>query len=263
MVKPGPPVVGSAPAMARALRGRSVERVERRGKQLVLWLDDGRALLLHLGMTGRVAGDGPRARLRFELPTKVVSLEDTRRLGRVSLVDAAEAARALDALGPDAMEASPAVLADRLATAKAPIKQALLDQARIAGVGNIYAAEGLFRAGVDPRTPTRHLTRPVLLRVLREVRAVMRKSLTATDTAYLSEGAENTFLVYGRAGAPCPRCHTVIQRLAQAGRSTFYCPKCQPPWRRPPSSRETTKKPGGARVTLGKGAALGRGRLRD
>ncbi len=228
----GPPLVKTAPRLLeRALVGRQIVAIERKGKQLALRLDDGAVLLLHLGMTGRIAGEDPAARiqLRFE-DGSVTSLVDTRRLGRVSLVSGAEADRQLALLGPDAMAARPREVVDRLLGARGPIKVVLLDQARVAGIGNIYAIEGLFRAGIDPRTSAALLGRAELGRLVRAVRAAMKRSLArppTSDVAYLSQGAENRFAVYGRAGEPCPRCHTVIQRLAQGGRSTFYCSTCQ------------------------------------
>lgn len=230
--RPGPPLVKTAPRqLTQRMVGRLITAIERKGKQLVLRLDDGAALLLHLGMTGRIAGEDAAARLQLAFRDgSVTSLVDTRRLGRVSLVAGSEADRQLGLLGPDAMAARPKEIVDRLLGARGPIKVVLLDQARVAGIGNIYAIEGLFRAGIDPRTSAAVLGRAELGRLVRAVRASMKRSLDrppTSDVAYLSEGAENRFAVYGRAGSPCPRCHTVIQRLAQGGRSTFYCPTCQ------------------------------------
>ena len=140
------------------------------------------------------------------------------------------------ALGPeaDAADLTPETLLARLAGTRTPIKLALLDQRRIAGLGNIYAAEALWRAGIDPCTPATHLTREQATHLLRSIRAALRdgerragRYRTGTRTA--------PFKVYDRAGKPCTRCGAEIATLTQGGRTTYWCPGCQRPQSRRPS----------------------------
>ena len=140
-------------------------------------------------------------------------------------------------LGPEPLAASyrAADLARTLASTRSPVKNALMDQRRVAGVGNIYASEALFRARVDPRRPGRDLTRPEIGRLHRSVRSVLREALRQAGTSFQNYRAVNgrsgsfqaSLLVYGREGEPCRTCGTPVERIVQAGRSTFLCPSCQ------------------------------------
>jgi formamidopyrimidine-DNA glycosylase len=239
----GPPLVGAPRTLRRVLRGARFGVAHRRGKQLAIEVHapDGRAraLALHLGMTGKFergrAGEAaPRgARVGFALDDgSVLHFVDVRRLGRVALVAGGPDA-VFDGLGPDALTIAldPPALAARFAGARAPVKVALLDQARVAGVGNIYAIEALWAAGIDPRVPAGALDVAAWSRVGQGLDASMRATLAlgARDPAfrYLSEGGDDVFQVYGHEASPCPRCHTGVRRIVQAGRSTYFCPSCQ------------------------------------
>jgi formamidopyrimidine-DNA glycosylase len=213
-----------APSRLRSLVGVRVDRIERRGKHQLLHLEDGRALHAHFRMTGdwvvnRAAAPPPR------FARAVVELDDGARIWLVdpralSTLDVRDAAGQLElGLGPEATdpELHPRDLARALARRRGAIKPALLDQRLIAGIGNIYAAEALWRARLDPRASAASLTRSELARLLTAIRSVMRRAL----------GGAIRFAVYGREGLPCRRCRTPVARIVQAGRSTYFCPHCQ------------------------------------
>ena len=219
-----------SPARLRTVAGARVTRVERRGKHQLLHLDDGRVLHAHFRMNGdwEVIGQGEslprfaRAVMEFADGSSLV-LVDSRALGTLDLhVDGS----ALDlGLGPDA--ADPGWSADDLAAALAkrrgPIKPALLDQSLVAGLGNIYAAESLWRARIDPRTPGNQLTKRQVTALRKAIAAVLKR---ATGARYTDDSTVSLD-VYDREGKPCRRCRTPIERIAQAGRSTYFCPSCQ------------------------------------
>ncbi|MDQ3948720.1 MAG: formamidopyrimidine-DNA glycosylase [Gemmatimonadota bacterium] len=213
-----------APERLRSLAGTRVDRVERRGKHQLLHLADGRTLHAHFRMAGdwlidRTAAPPPR------FARAVVELDDGARIWLVdpralSTLDVRNAAALLELrLGPEATDPAlrPRDLARALSRRRGAIKPALLDQSLIAGIGNIYAAETLWRARLDPRALAASLTQSELARLLAAIRSVMRRAL---------EGAIR-FAVYGRERRPCRRCGTPITRIVQAGRSTYFCPSCQ------------------------------------
>ena len=214
----------------RALGGARIARVERRGKHQLLHLDDGRILHAHFRMNGdwMLAETGAplprfaRAVLDFDDGSALVFV-DSRALGTI---DVHPAGAELDlGLGPDA--ADPEWTAEQLATALAPrrgpIKPALLDQRLVAGLGNIYAAESLWRARISPFVPCSTLGRAQIVKLRKAIAAVL---LRATGSRYTDDDTV-ALDVYDREGLPCRRCRTLIERVVQAGRSTYYCPHCQ------------------------------------
>ena len=217
------------PRVLRSLRGARVRDVERRGKHQLIHLDDGRVMHVHFRMNGDWEvgrADDPlprfaRAIVNLSTGTRVV-LNDSRALSTFD-VHPASAPPELG-LGPE--PADPALTAeylrDALSGRRVPIKVALLDQRVIAGLGNIYSSEALWRARLDPRRRAHALQLAELRRLLRAVRSVIAR---ASGTRY-SDGAAR-FDVYDRAGRPCRRCRTPISRVVQAGRSTYFCPHCQ------------------------------------
>jgi formamidopyrimidine-DNA glycosylase len=238
-----------------ALVDTRVRAVDRVGKHLLVTLARGRAggeaivgLWSHLGMTGkwlrRAPGVSParfsHARLTLD-DGSVLHYCDMRRFGRLRVVPGArwDAIPTLAALGPDPLRdgVDAAKLHGRLARVRLPVKVALLDQTVLAGVGNIQASEACFGARLDPRRAASSLTRAEVGRLARAILSSIRYTLArfAKDGAdagdgeivYVEENREsNPFKVYGRAGAPCPRCGGTIKRIVQAQRSTFFCAAC-------------------------------------
>jgi formamidopyrimidine-DNA glycosylase len=221
--------------------GRSIERITRRGKNILIGLSGGLTLHIHLRMTGNLYVI-PDSRLRiagvsawFQLNGgRALIFEDMRGLGALRLLDAAQLDRLLGDLGPEPLSrkfTAEAFIASA-AGVRQPAKLFLMDQRRIAGLGNIYAAEALFAARVDPRAPIGSVS-PRRLRVLRdEIVRILRNAVRSACRAYsrpggFQEAEDFPLAVYGRENDPCGRCGSVILRIAQGGRSTYFCPKCQ------------------------------------
>lgn len=233
-------VRGDAAAYVAALAGRRVARVGRHGKHILADLDQG-ALWLHLGMSGKVLRRGakdelPKAtRVEFAFRGGRVCFVDTRVFGRTAAGARGEvlAVSHMDALGVDALAIqSGAELAAAMGRTRLALKVALMDQGRVAGLGNIQAAEALFRAGIDPAKSPADLDEAGWATLYDGIRATLEHTLQASsaeEVAYMSDGAHvvNPFLVYGREGEPCERCEGTIARFTQSGRSTFWCPDCQ------------------------------------
>lgn len=222
---------GLPPRDIARVRGATIESVERRGKHQLLRLSTGDTLVVHFRMTGDWLLDAsdasvPRfARVVIRLDDGVrISLVDPRALSTVRVVR--RDGPGIPELGPDA--ADPTVGVDTfgaaLARRRVAIKVALLDQRVLAGVGNIYAAEALWVARIDPRVPASSLSRARQARLLDAIRTVLTNAEGAGER-YREDS--DRFEVYGREGEPCARCGARIRRLTQAGRSTYYCPRCQ------------------------------------
>jgi formamidopyrimidine-DNA glycosylase len=231
-------------AVAAELDAERVAAVERRGKYLVLRFESGRVLLVHLRMTGslehgRELGADPyrRALVRLDDGTEL-GYRDVRRFGTWLLLEPGEELAYLARrLGAEPLEEAftPRVLAERLAGRRAPVKAALLDQRTLAGMGNIYVDEALWRAKIHPLRPAASL-RPAEVRRLHEaIRAALelgiaRQGSTLRDYRLpdgSSGGMQTEFRVYGRAGEPCERCGTPIAKTKAGGRGTWFCPRCQ------------------------------------
>jgi formamidopyrimidine-DNA glycosylase len=226
-----------------ALRGRLVERLSRRGKYLVFELEDDVYLVMHLRMTGNLllAPDAERARVRFALDSGDVLLFcDVRRfgtgvvlLGRDALDDYFAARLGVEPLSPDFTAEA---LRELGQGRKAPVKAFLLNQERIAGVGNIYADEALFRARIHPLRPVGTLKRSQVAALRDAVVEVLEAGIDSRgatiDDFRNADGAEGAFqdrfLAYGREGEPCVRCGRPIRKLRAAGRGTYVCERCQP-----------------------------------
>lgn len=219
-------------AVAASLAGRCVTAVERVGKHQLLVLDDGSVLHAHFRMNGDwhvvAAGDAlPKyARVTFELDDGVVvALVDSRALATVVWRPAGTPG---PAVGVDATDPrfDAAALGEALRGRRLAIKPALLDQRVVAGVGNIYASEALWRAGVDPRVPAARLGPVRRARLVTAIRATLADAL-ADSGRYQDGEALERLAVYDRAGAPCRRCAAPVRRVVQAGRSTYFCAVCQ------------------------------------
>lgn len=227
------------------LQGRRVMAVGRHGKFLRIDLDDGQTMVAHLGMSGRwsVNGDDSTPHTHFVATlddgTRVAFI-DPRTFGFVAVYDEDELGESgLSRLGPDAWAEPPRPqeLAGRLSGRTAPIKALLLDQGPLAGLGNIYADEALFLAGIHPLTPGGELNEPDCARLLDAVSEVLKGAIehggtTLGDLAYLlpdgAAGENMTRLrVYGREDEPCEVCGAPIERVVVRARSTHFCPSCQ------------------------------------
>jgi formamidopyrimidine-DNA glycosylase len=229
------------------LAGRGVLGVRRTAKYLMTDLDGGLTMTVHLRMTGKLVREGyvaappvKASRLLLDLDDgSRVRFDDFRRFGRVWLCATADVMRLpeLAALGPDALlePTSAGRLREVTARTARAIKALLMDQTVIGGIGNICAAEILYRAGVAPETPSRALSDAQVEAIAREIVPFLQWSVETqarSELIYLGEpGAENVFTVYGRRGEPCPRCGTAIARAVVGGRGTYSCPGCQSPGR--------------------------------
>jgi formamidopyrimidine-DNA glycosylase len=205
------------------LVGRRIRDVTRRDKHIIISsIDDDRRLLVHLRMTGWIEFAPPaRHRLRLDTDAGSVYFEDTRRLGVVEVVSAGTLRRRLERLGAEPLARNFDV---RVVTRTArAIKVALLDQSLIAGLGNIYASESLWRARIDPRRPACRLGDDELQRLQRSIIAALRKAVAYGPRIFQVQ----RFAVYERDGKPCRRCGARIRRIVQAQRSTYFCPRCQ------------------------------------
>jgi len=231
------------PAAVRALAGRTVRAVGRRGKYLLLDCGDGH-LILHLGMSGSLrlvaAGTDPGKHDHFDLAVgnKILRLRDPRRFGAVLWTQQPPGAHPLIRhLGIEPL--SRAFDAERLHALtrahRTSIKQFLMDGRRVVGVGNIYASESLFRAAINPRTRAGRLSKARCARLVRAIKETLRAAIRAGGSSLRdfsgSDGAPGYFQrragVYDREGKACRRCGTPIRRMVQGQRATFYCPACQ------------------------------------
>jgi formamidopyrimidine-DNA glycosylase len=229
------------------LRGRTIERVERTAKYLLIGLDRDLTLLSHLGMSGhwlvlrpneRPALPHVHARIRFT-DGSGLWFQDARRFGLLRLVPTADLGQdpALARLGPDPVVAPPtgAGLRSVARGSRMAVKTFLMDQRRIAGLGNIYASEVLHRAGLDPRRHAGRLALHEWEAVAAEVRTVLAEAIAGMGTTFSTyrtvwgEPGQygESLRVYDRANEPCRECGTPIRRIVQGQRSTFYCPSCQ------------------------------------
>lgn len=236
---------GDPDDFARTVVGPHVVEVGRRGKNVVIRLEDRSRVVVNLGMTGRlVTSDAPRAHecshvaVRFELDDgRSLLYDDTRRFGLLQWLGPDAWAERDRELGLEPL--SDAFTGDALwaltKATRSPIRNFLLDQYRVAGIGNIYALEALYRAGIRPTRRGHRITRReahALRAALRDIlgRAIQHRGTTFSDYRDASGetgGFEPLLEVYGREGAPCPRCETPIKRRMVTNRSVFYCPECQ------------------------------------
>lgn len=214
------------------MTGQTIVGVEQRAKHQILRLADGRAIHAHFRMAGDwtlVMADGEppkhmRAYIDLDDGTRV-ALVDPRALSTLDVLDAGH--EPLSTLGPDPFSDAftAAWLRDAIAKRRSAIKPALLDQRVAAGVGNIYAAEALWEAGIDPRVAANSLGPRRLQALVDAIRVVLRRG-RRTRGRY-ADGGVGGLRVYDREGEPCTRCGSIIRRLGQAGRSTYFCPGCQ------------------------------------
>jgi formamidopyrimidine-DNA glycosylase len=248
LVEPRPATV------VRQIVGRTIGGVERRGKRILIGVAAGAGrprqwLVIEPRMTGRFATTTPptaghvrlvlRLAVHADLPAAVVCFWDLRGLGTIRLVDDQGLERLCgpDRLGPDGLTVTAADLVTGLGDSRRAVKVALLDQRAVAGIGNIYAAEILHRAGIDPRSTCRRLGAEAWERLARETRRVLAEAVRCEGSSIGDETYKTAddrpgrfqrrHRVYGRAGQACVGCGTSVVRIVQAQRSTFFCPQCQ------------------------------------
>ena len=226
---------GGLKETARRLRGRTIQGMRRRGKQIFMPLEAG-VLYVHLGMTGKLLWNGARgkytrAALIFDSGTLLY--DDVRQFGRVEFYE--RLPKNVERVGPDALSLTFEEFEQRLRQRSAGIKSVLLNQSFIAGVGNIYADEVLFASRIHPRAAASRLSK----RRAKELHAYLIEVLSAAiehrgssisdyvDGAGQRGAFQNLHNVYGRAGESCPRCQATIRRIVVAQRGTHYCPRCQ------------------------------------
>jgi formamidopyrimidine-DNA glycosylase len=229
------------------LTGATVLGFRRRGKYFFMRLDSGISMLVHLGMSGRMVIDAPfvlHQHLTLETAEGTVGFVDPRRFGALDLIATADEERhkLIAGMGPEPLgnHFSAPVLLDLLAGKSSPIKAALLDQRIVAGIGNIYASEALFRAKISPRRLAGRLGPARIARLVPAIKATLTEAIAAGGSSlrdYVQPSGElgyfqHAWKVYGRAGQPCEHCPgrpgcAGIRRSVQTGRATFYCPLTQ------------------------------------
>lgn len=231
------------------LEGKRISHMERRAKYILVHLEEGTVLLWHLGMSGRVTIDQVRPEpldkhdhVVFTMEDgTVIRFNDHRRFGAMDLTSEAElpAHKLIAALGPEPLSNAfnGPVLAAALAGKRTPIKAALLDQRVVAGLGNIYVSEALFRSGISPLREAKNVQGIRAERLATAIRAVLEEAIVAGGSTLRDHARpdgelgyfQHSFRVYDREGVPCPNdpAHGPIRRIVQSGRSTFYCPRCQ------------------------------------
>ena len=246
------------PGLAEKLKDQQITGCRRRGKYIFVRLSGGQSLLLQLGMSGRVmlddaspnleVGEGKLAHEHVAFTTKGghrFGLVDPRRFGALDLVptDAEDSHSLVSTMGPEPFDAH--FTADWLGAAfagkKSPVKTTLLDQRVIAGLGNIYVCEALYRARIHPETPAGLIGRPALKRLVASIKVVLQEAIDAGGSSlrdYVQPDGElgyfqQAWRVYGREGEACPDCPggdacPGVARIVQGGRSTFFCPRLQP-----------------------------------
>jgi formamidopyrimidine-DNA glycosylase len=231
----------SADEMREGMVGRTFSKVARRGKFLFASLGADGSLLLHLGMSGRLlvvpsgAPNELHTHMILDLGEYHLRLIDPRRFGRIAWVHSISDAGVSLGVDPLSPRFTGTGLQAIMSGRKVAVKTALLNQALVAGLGNIYADEALFRARIHPLAPAGSLSEGDAERLARAIRSVLRLSLQHGGTSFsdyvnaLGHPGENQryLKVYGREQKPCPRCKSAIQRLVVGGRSSHYCPVCQ------------------------------------
>jgi formamidopyrimidine-DNA glycosylase len=223
--------------------GRHIASITRRGKRIVFCLDNAARFYIHLGMSGRLTLAAPGTPLprhthfimRFDAsPARELRFTDPRRFGGIWWLG--ESTSDEEGMGPEPLTLKAKELAGRLAKTARPIKNTLLDQSVIAGLGNIYVDESLYAAGIHPLSSANSLAAEQVGRLNRAIKRILRRAIRHRgstlrdyrDANGQSGNFQQVHRVYARAGKPCLRCHTPIERIVLGGRSTHFCPHCQP-----------------------------------
>lgn len=223
----------------KGLSGAGIKNILRKAKVLILELSNGKSLVIHLKMTGQLIypGDGRKSRVSFKLSDgKMLDFNDQRLFAELRLLDDWHNLKFIQGLGPEPFDLTVDRFKEMLASKKTKIKPLLMDQTFISGVGNLYAAEVLFRAKIHPERPAASLSdkeKGILFKEIKDTlnEAIQHKGSSVDQYLQLS-GEPGDYVkyhkVYGREGEPCLVCKTLVKRIALGGRGTYFCPKCQP-----------------------------------
>jgi len=229
----------SPAAFKRSFEGAAIKNILRRGKLLILELSNGKALAIHLRMTGQLVYPGKvkSSRVAFHFADgRALDFNDQRLFGELRLVDDWKKLKFVQALGPEPFDLTSADFKDMLAKKKTKIKPLLMDQGFIAGIGNLYASEILFRAKINPLRPGQSLDPKEKETLYRETKEVLASAIkhggSSVDDYVRVSGKPGDYVrfhqVYGRQGKPCFICGSPVKKITQGGRGTYFCPKCQP-----------------------------------
>lgn len=232
-----------ADTLVPGIEGQTIGRVYRRAKVLLIEMTNGATLAFHLKMTGRVVHGDKRTpdkhdRILFDLDDgSQFIFADMRKFGYVRSFAPGELENweFLRKVGPEPLETTPAQLAQRVQGRTGAIKGLLLNQTVLVGVGNIYADESLFRAGINPQTPANRISRIRLEKLFRELQSVLTQAIAENGSSirdYVNADGDagafqNSFNVYGKKGQKCPTCQAALKVAKVAGRTSTFCPKCQ------------------------------------
>lgn len=233
-----------APEFKKKLTGKKIKGAKRHGKFIILEIEEGDFLLIHLKLTGQLIiekSEAPvekHAHIIFRFNSgKDLRFIDLRRFGTMHLVDKLEKVKAYQELGPEPLEPSfsPEKLKEIIGNRPTKIKQLLMDQTRIAGIGNIYAAESLFRARISPLRPAKTLKDNEIKKLHQEIQQVLKEAIkykgSSVDEYVTTEGKEGEYkdklLIYGLDKTTCPVCKGKVKTIRLGGRGTNYCPRCQ------------------------------------
>jgi len=222
----------------KGLTGETIKNILRKGKLLILELASGKALAVHLKMTGQLVypGNGRASRVSFKLSDgKLLDFNDQRLFAELRLVDDWQKLKFVQELGPEPFALTAQRFSEMLEAKKTKIKPLLMDQRFIAGIGNLYAAEALFRAKINPQRPAETLTEKEKASLFKEIKDTLSEAIhckgSSVDQYVQLSGEAGSYAkyhkVYGRAGKPCLVCKTPIKRIALGGRGTYFCPRCQ------------------------------------
>jgi len=222
----------------KSLEGLTIKNILRRGKLLVLELSNGKALTIHLKMTGQLVYPGKvkNSRVAFHLADGcALDFNDQRLFGELRLISDWKKLKFVQSLGPEPFDLTSADFKDMLSKKKTKIKPLLMDQGFIAGIGNLYASEILFRAKIDPQSPGQSLTDREKETLYREIKEVLSSAIkhggSSVDDYVRVSGKPGDYVrfhqVYGREGKPCVACGAPVKKITQGGRGTYFCPKCQ------------------------------------
>lgn len=222
----------------KGLAGATFKNVLRKAKVLILELSNAKSLAIHLKMTGQLVypGDGKKSRLSFRLSDgKLLDFNDQRLFAEMRLLDDWRSLKFIQGLGPEPFAITSAQFKAMLAKKKTKIKPLLMDQTFISGVGNLYAAESLFRARINPLRPAAGLSDKEKEALFEEIKETLQEAIehrgSSVDQYVQLSGKPGDYVkyhkVYAREGKPCLVCKTPIKRISLGGRGTYFCPKCQ------------------------------------